>query len=71
MADVVELGYRPEGEYWNEYLLDDGTVLRFKGVVTGVFRVEGQYDPEGNPMYAVRSNNIVSVSAPDDMRKGD
>ena len=68
MHDGVEVGFRStSGEYWNEYLLDDGTVIRVKVVVIGVVRLDDAYDPEGQPLYAVKSNNIVVVSAAEDL----
>jgi hypothetical protein len=54
-------------ENWNEYFLDDGSVLRMKVVVTEVMRVEGEYDQNGNPLYFTQSMNILSVSAPDEL----
>ena len=27
--NVTEIGFRDHGERWNEYLLDDGTVIRY------------------------------------------
>ncbi|MBX3283963.1 MAG: hypothetical protein KF703_01325 [Actinobacteria bacterium] len=68
--DATELNFRTEGEYFNEYLLDDGTVLRFKAVVTKVQRLDGIYDNEGMPVYMVLSNNVVVTSSPDELRKG-
>lgn len=70
MHDGTELGFRSTGEYWNEYLLDDGSVVRLKPVVTGIIRLDGLYDDEGNPLYAVKANNIVVVSAPDELMRG-
>ncbi len=67
--DAVEVGFRSTGEYWNEYLLDDGSVLRFKSVVAEVVRVEDVFDAEGNPTYMVKSSQIMNVSAPDDLRR--
>lgn len=69
-VDAVEVGFRSGGEHWNEYLLDDGSVVKIKLVVTGVLRLEGQYDQEGNPNYVVKSTNIVATSAPEDKRRG-
>lgn len=66
-AEVV--GFRPEGEHWNEYLLDDGTHLRIKIVVTDVLRVDGHYDQAGNPVYVVNSTNVLAVDAPDQLRR--
>ncbi len=68
-VDVTVVGYRSGGENWNEYLADDGTVIRIKLVVTEVVRVDGQYDPEGNPVYLVRSTNVTSISAPEELRR--
>lgn len=67
--DAIELGFRNTGEYFNEYLLDDGSVIRFKAVVTSVLRVEGVYDAAGAPVYLVESQNVLKVSPTDDMRK--
>jgi hypothetical protein len=51
-------------------LLDDRSTLKFKTVVTEVYRVEGQYDAEGNPVYFVKSVNVLSVNAPEELKKG-
>ena len=50
-------------EEWNEYLLDDGTRLRVKLVVTKILRTN-QIDPEGNPVYIITSQNAVGVYRP-------
>lgn len=63
LVDVTEVGFRSTGEYWNEYLLDDGTVARIKLVVANVFRVDGQTDNKGQPVYMIESTNITSISA--------
>lgn len=69
VRSVTELGYRPSAEYWNEYLADDGTVIRVKLVVTEIMRVDDQYDPEGNPTYILKSSNVTAISAPDELRR--
>lgn len=68
--DALEVGYQNPAEHWNEYLLDDGTVLRLKPVVTQIIRIEGLYDHNGDPAYQVQSMNVVTVSAPEQLRKG-
>ena len=62
-VEATELGFRATGEYWNEYLLDDGTVARLKLVVTNVLRLEGKQDAKGQPVYLIESTNITSISA--------
>jgi hypothetical protein len=68
-VDATEMGFQTGGEHWNEYLLGDGTVLRLKPVVTEILRVDGLWDPEGNPVFIVKAANVVSVSASDKARK--
>jgi hypothetical protein len=67
-AEIIP--FRGDVEHWNEYLLDDGTVVRMKAVVTEIARVDGHYDQEGNPAYVVFSANVTHVSAPDELKKG-
>ena len=63
LMNVTEVGYRPSGEYWNEYLLDDGTVARLRLIVTSVYRVDGKVDSKGQPVYMIESKNVVAISA--------
>lgn len=56
-------------EYWNEYILEDGTTLKLKPVATNIYRLEGEYDANGNPVYIIQSSNIVSVDSPDELKK--
>ena len=69
--DVVEMSFQNAREHWNEYLLDDGTILKLKTVATEVFKVEGQYDQDGNPVYLLKSNNVMVVQAQDNVRRSD
>jgi hypothetical protein len=56
-------------EHWNEYRLADGSTLRVKQVLTEVWRVEGEFDPDRNPLYVVRSAGIMTVVAPENLKK--
>lgn len=81
MADKVKINFGPEiveatpievnqaNEYFNQYVLEDGTMLKMKLVATKVFRIDGRYDGEGNPLYFVQSTNVVSVNSPQDLRR--
>ncbi len=68
-VDATVLTFRTNSENFNEYLLDDNTVIKLKVVVTEVMRLEGEYDSMGNPSYFVQSTNVVSVDASDNMRR--
>lgn len=61
-VEATEMPVSNAAEYWNEYLLTDGSVVRLKTVVTEVFKVDGKFDAEGNPEYVLRSTQIVTVS---------
>lgn len=68
-VEVSVTGFQVGGEHWNEYLLDDGSVIKIKVIVTEVVRVEGEYDPQGNPAYFVQSQQVVAVSSPDELMR--
>jgi hypothetical protein len=57
------------GEHFNEYVVEDGTILKVKLVVTEVLRIDGAYDVEGNPVYLVGSTNVTSVSPPESLKQ--
>jgi hypothetical protein len=48
-------------ERFIQYKLEDGTVLKVKNVATSVLRVDNEYLPDGNPIYLVLANPVVSV----------
>jgi len=70
-VEATERTFRSPGEEWNEYLLDDGSVVRLKSVVTEVLRIEGLYDQDGNPVYRVNTQQVMAVSAPEELRRKD
>lgn len=60
-AEKVEVQAKPFSEEWNQYILSDGTPVRVKLVLISVFRTKVHYDQFGEPIYLVRSDNIVAV----------
>ena len=69
MKEVTVLNFNPTAEHWTEVFVDDGTVIKLKLVITDVYRVDGEYDAEGNPVYSVRSQNILRVDSPEKLRR--
>lgn len=69
LVDAELIDVEKSDERWSVYQLDDGTELRFKAVVMEVWRVIGQYDELGNPLYVVRSQNLANPSVPESLRK--
>jgi hypothetical protein len=68
-VDASVMTFRSSGEHWNEYLVDDGSVIRIKLVATEVLRLDDQYDMQGNPVYVVQSQNVMAVNSPDSLRR--
>lgn len=68
-VDAIQLTFQSAGENWNEYLTNDGSVLKLKTVATEIYRIIDRYDTEGNPQYVIKSANILTVSAPDNLRQ--
>lgn len=69
LVDAISIPVRSSEERWSEYILEDATVIRMKLIVTEVFRVEGMYDPDGNPVYHIKSANIASAMPPENLKK--
>ena len=44
-------------------------MLKLKAVLTNIYRSDGQYDAEGNPLDVLRSTNVTSASAPQELRR--
>jgi len=68
-VDATILSFQAAGEHWNEYLVDDGTVIRVKVVATEVLRLDEQYDAQDNPIYLLQSTNVMAVSSPDKLKR--
>jgi hypothetical protein len=65
----VEVSVKESTERWTDVLLEDGTSIRLKPSVISAIRMIGQFDPEGNPMYALKAGQILTiVSAPEELR---
>ena len=59
--EVEQMNFNPVTEEWNEYTLDDGTVIRIKLVVTSIFRWNEPDPITGVPRFTVHSDNVISV----------
>ena len=74
------LGYNPAGqmeardivgikEGWSEYTLSDKSVIRVKAVVLDVKKAVGQFNSDGNPVYAMQFAVINELTAPENLKK--
>ena len=71
MRDAIIIDFEADKESFSTYILHDGTSLKIKAVLTEVFRIEGVYQPNGDPMYGVQAAQIVAINAPESLRKQD
>ena len=57
---------------WSEFQLVDGTTIKMRPIVKSIIRVEGEHDPNGDPVYVVMADNLVmATTIPDHLRKED
>lgn len=69
-VDGYEVSVDESTEKWSEYKLSDGTVIRGKMTIIGATRIEGQFDPQGNPMYQMNMTpTLAIVSSPDNLKR--
>ena len=59
--NTTEIEILEAKERWSEYRLADGTTLRLRPVMIAVFRDDGQYTPDGDPVYNMKSTIITDV----------
>ena len=70
LKDGSEVQVKESTERWTEVELEDGTIVRLKASLMGAVRIDGEWDAEGNPAYALKVNpNVVIVSTREDLRK--
>lgn len=55
-------------EAWNTYQLADGTSLKMKLILLNVARLE-EFSPDGTPVYQFQAQQIVTIEAPEKLKK--
>lgn len=63
-----EVPFEAERESWNTYILEDGTTIKMKAVVSSVVRLD-EYLPNGDPVYLVNASNVVATDVPEGLKK--
>ena len=71
MRDATIVDFEADKESFSTYILHDGTSLKIKAVLTEVIRIDGQYQPNGDPIYGVSAAQVVAVNAAESLRKKD
>jgi len=69
-VEGVEVYPKESTERWSEFELEDGTTLRLKMTIAKFIRVDGHFDNDGNPIYAVNgAPQITFVQVPERFRR--
>ncbi|MDE0106457.1 MAG: hypothetical protein OXN96_01545 [Bryobacterales bacterium] len=56
-------------ERWCSAKLSDGSIIKLKAIITDVGRLENTFDNNGDPVYVVKSSNVLAVEANEDLRQ--
>ncbi len=63
-----EIEFEIEREGFNVYILQDGTKMKMKTVVSKIVRLEA-YKPDGEPLYLINSANVATADVPNRLKK--
>lgn len=67
--DATEVGILKKTEQMAEYELEDGATIRYISYPTSVLRLDGQYNPDGTPVYLVLGSPVTAVvNVPDNLK---
>lgn len=69
--DVSDVPIVDLTEYFNQYTLEDGSVIKVKGTATRVVRVDDHFLPDGSPIYIVYMTPVTSVQSSPLMKTSD
>ena len=62
LLDGDELDFEALRDQWQEYRLEDGTLLKIKLVLAKVVRVRDRLTALAQPLYSTESQNVMTVS---------
>ena len=71
MTKALKIDVNQSSEPWTSHVLEDGTVLKTKSVLVSAVRIEGEYDGDGKPIYAVEQKQILSIEPPIELMRKD
>ena len=60
-VDAEEVPVTGSHEEWSSYVMADGSEIRLKPVLLHAAKVPGETDNEGNPVFVVKTQLILSV----------
>jgi hypothetical protein len=65
----TEVGINRSTEHWNEYVLEDGNIIRLKLVLVRVLKTIEKDMVTGEPVYITNTQNLMTVSSVREAKK--
>lgn len=65
----IPISIKKQDDRWSEFKLADGTTVKLRPLVIDVHRVQGQFAPDGQPVYEIKGGSLLEISAPPKLRK--
>ena len=69
MNEKKRLFFTPLHECWQLHQAEDGTLVRSRCVLTGLKRLIGQFNAEGEPVYEPQFHTIYVTHSPENLQK--
>lgn len=69
MLDGELVDIKNHNEQWSEFTLEDGAMIRLKAIAIDIRKVKGRYNPNGDPIYLIKSTVITDAKIPDNLKK--
>jgi len=60
MVEAEEVDILTSQEFWNEYQLADGKIIKTKNIAVAIYKTQ-EKDESGNNIYAVNGQSIIRV----------
>ena len=69
-AETINVKVTQAVEPFGYITLEDGTEITLRTIVLEVSRFKDRWDQNGNPVYNITSQSSISITAPDNLKKG-
>lgn len=69
IVEGEEVEFKPLEENWNKYQVEDGTIIKFKAVISRIVRTQKYNQITGDPIYYVVSSNVIDALVPENLKK--
>jgi hypothetical protein len=61
-VQATEVGIKKATEYWNEYELDDGNIIKIKTILVKMIKADAKNEITGEPIYISNTQNLMTLT---------